>query len=80
MLYYPRTNQKNIMAPNKRADNKKGVTLYVDKKILERFQNACEFFGLAMSVVLTSYMETKANEYEQLLRDRDKAATDRNSN
>ena len=56
------------MAPSKRADNKKMVGIYVDKDLLRRFQEACAFFGLPMSVVLTSYIEAKANEYEKLLR------------
>ena len=55
------------MAPNKRADNKKMIGIYVDKDILRRFQGACAYFGLSMSVVLTSYIEEKANEYQKLL-------------
>jgi hypothetical protein len=55
------------MCPSKRADHKRGITLYVDKNTYTRFQKACEFFGVTMSSILTSYMETKASEYEKLI-------------
>ena len=56
------------MAPSKRADSKRGITIYVDRKTYERFQRACEFFGLPMTTVLTSFMESKAEDYERKLR------------
>lgn len=58
------------MAPNQRADNKKMVGIYVDAKLVQRFQKACEHFGITMSAIITAYMEEKANEYEQSLRNR----------
>ena len=58
------------MAPSKRADNKKMVGIYVDEKLVKRFQKACDHFGISMSAILTAYMEEKANEYEQTLRNR----------
>lgn len=56
------------MAPNKRADNKGSICIYVDRRIIARFRKACVFFGLPMSVIITAYMEHKIKEYEQLKR------------
>lgn len=54
------------MAPNKRADNKGSICIYIDRKTIARFRKACEFFGFPMSVIITAYMEQKIKEYEQL--------------
>ncbi len=64
------TKSIEVMAPSKRADNKRMIGIYVDVKLAKRFQEACEYFGLTMSTVLTSYITEKANEYERILRNR----------
>ena len=56
------------MAPSKRADNKKMIGVYLDEKVIKRFQEACAFFGVTMSQVLTAYITDKVNDYERTLR------------
>jgi hypothetical protein len=56
------------MAPSKRADNKGNITIYIDRKIIAKFREVCAFFGIPMSVIITSFMEHKIKEYEQLKR------------
>ena len=63
------------MAPSKRADNKAGICIYIDRKVIARFKEACEFFGMPMSVIIAAYMEHKIEEYEQLKRAADAGAS-----
>lgn len=56
------------MAPNQRSADKRCFCIYVRKETYERFQAACEFFGLTMTVVVSSFMEQKAKDYEKSLR------------
>lgn len=56
------------MPPSKRADNKGSICIYIDRKTIARFREACEFFGMPMSVIITAYMENKIKEYERLKR------------
>jgi antitoxin component of RelBE/YafQ-DinJ toxin-antitoxin module len=51
------------MAPSKRADNKGNITIYIDRKIIAKFREVCAFFGIPMSVIITSFMEHKIKEY-----------------
>lgn len=57
------------MAPSKRKDSKGSICIYVEKNTIARFKDACDFFGLPMSVVITAYMEHKIKEYDKLRRD-----------
>lgn len=63
------------MAPNKRADNKGSICIYIERKTIARFREACEFFGFPMSVIITAYMEQKIKEYEQLKRENNTGAS-----
>lgn len=56
------------MAPNQRSADKRNFSIYVRKETYERFRAACEFFGLSMTVVVSSFMEQKAQDYEKGLR------------
>lgn len=52
------------MAPNKRAENKKLLNLWLDKDLYSRFAAAAEHFGVSMTAVLTAYITEKVDEYE----------------
>lgn len=59
------------MSPNKRADNKKMIGVYVDAKLLKRFQEVCSFFGVTMSQIITAYMADKVADYDRTIRGKD---------
>ena len=44
------------------------IGVYLDEKVIKRFQEACAFFGVTMSQVLTAYITDKVNDYERILR------------
>lgn len=52
------------MSPNKRADNKKLLSLWLDRDLYNRFSKAAEHFGVTMTSILTAYIEEKVEEYE----------------
>jgi hypothetical protein len=51
------------------------IGVYLDEKIIKRFQDACAFFGLTMSQVLTAYITDKVEEYERNMRSESKGRT-----
>ena len=51
------------MPPNKSANNKGNITIYIDRKTIASFREACEFYGTTMSTDITSYMEKQIREY-----------------
>jgi hypothetical protein len=53
------------MAPNKRAENKKLLNLWLDKDVYARFSRAAEAFGLSMTSILTAFITEKVDEYER---------------
>lgn len=53
------------MAPNKRADNKKQIGLFVDIDLLNRFRQAADAFGLTMTSLIVDYMEDTVEKYER---------------
>ena len=44
------------MAPGKRADNKKGICIYVDAKIIEAYKAFCAAAGKTMAESITAHM------------------------
>lgn len=52
------------MAPNKRADNKKLLSLWLDKELYDRFSETAEHFGVTMTSILTAYITEKVDQYE----------------
>ncbi len=56
------------MAPNKRADNKRKLGLWLNVDLYEKFTEASEFFGSNMTALLTDFITEKVKEYEAITR------------
>lgn len=52
------------MAPNKRAENKRLLNLWLDKDVYTRFSRVADAFGISMTAILTAYITEKVDEYE----------------
>lgn len=52
------------MAPNKRAENKRLLNLWLDKDVYARFARVADAFGVSMTSILTAYITEKVEEYE----------------
>lgn len=58
------------MSPNKRAENKKKLTFWLDSDLYDRFAKVSDFFGMTMTSILTAYIIEKIDEYEDIVKRR----------
>ena len=53
------------MAPNKRAENKRGICFYVESKLVDAFKRLCERAGITMAEALTAHMVSAVKQKEK---------------